>query len=230
MQALNSTGYPRKILAATGVGMFFAFLFLTPLSAFATSNASTVTITLNATTYPSGATITVNGTVTPAPTVSGTNVAVAIVGPNGATADANQFTVATSTGAWSGTFTAGGPDYVADGNGTYTVTANYQGSTASATFTYGTAAPTTSQTGTTTTIITSIITTEITTVSQGGVTTTIVNNLPGTTVTSVVTSVTSTVVNSTTSVPDSTALAIGAVGVIIAIIAAVLAVLAMRKK
>ena len=224
MQALNSAGYTRKTLAVTGMGMFIAFLFLVPLTAFATTG---VTVTTDSSTYSAGATIKVSGTVTPAPGLSGTYVAVSILTPTGATADANEFAVNSATGAYNGTF-VGGLTYTP--NGTYTIKAVYNGVTASATFTYGsttTVSPTAS--GTTTTIITTIFSTQITTVSQA-FTTTIVSSLPGTTVTSVVTSVTSTVINNTTSAPDSTGIAIGALGLIIAIVAIILVVLLMRKK
>jgi len=228
MQALNSAGYTRKALAVTGIGMFIAFLFLVPLTAFA---ASTLTVTTDKTTYAVGATIKVSGTVTPAPGLSGTNVAVSIVTPSGSTADANQFTVNSATGAYNGTFVTGGPTYTPQGM--YTIKAVYNGATASGTFQYGNATTSTSSSasgGVTTTIITTIIESSVTTISQGGVTTTIVNNLPGTTVTSVVTSVTTTQINSTTSAPDSTGIAIGAVGLIVAIVAIILVVLLMRKK
>jgi hypothetical protein len=232
MQALNSVGYTRRTLAAAGIGMFIAFLFLAPLAVFAAS--STVTITTDKTFYPSGTnTINVSGTVTPAPGVSGTFVAVSISAPNGGgSVDANEFAVNSATGAYSGSFVTGGPTYAAQG--IYTITANYNGGTASATFQYGNTTSSTSQTGggTTTTIVQQFTTTvnnvvtSVTTVVQNAVTT--VSAVTATTVTQQVQ--TTTTVSATGGGSDSTALAIGAVGVIIAIIAAVLAVLAMRKK
>jgi len=231
MQALNSVGYTRRTLAATGIGMFIAFLFLVPLATFAA--APTVTITTDKTFYPSGTnTINVSGTVTPAPGVSGTYIAVSITAPNGGgSVDANEFAVNSATGAYSGTFVTGGPTYAAQG--IYTITANYNGGTASATFQYGNSTTSSSQTGsgTTTTIVqqftttVSNVVTSVTTVVQSAVTT--VSAVTATTVTQQVQTTTTVSASATT---DSTALAIGAVGVIIAIIAAVLAVLAMRKK
>jgi hypothetical protein len=229
MQAVKSVGYTRKTLAAAGIGMFIAFLFLTPLTSFA---AGSVTLSTDKTTYAVDATITVNGTVTPAPGISGTSVAVTILTPSGTTADANQFAVNPSTGAYGGTFVTGGPTY--SPQGTYTISANYNGATASQTFTYGngSSSVTSSQTGgaTTTTIVEQTTVTQVvssvTTVVSSAVTT--VSAVAQTT-TTVVNAVTTTI-SSSVAGSDSTALAIGAVGVIIAIIAAVLAVLAMRKK
>jgi len=228
MQSLNSVGYARKAIVVTGMGMFIAFLFLAPFAAFA---ASAVTLTTDKTFYAGTATINVSGTVTPAPGVNGTSVAITINGPTGAPSpvDVNQFLVNGATGAYSGTFTTGGPNYKI--NGTYTLTANYGGGTASASFQYGNITTATSGTGTTTTVqvTTTVISIQQTTVTQ-------VNNV-ATTVTSVQQQQTTTtqVVNSQTTVTlspttDGTALAVGAVGVIIAIVAVVLAVLTMRKK
>lgn len=132
MQALNSVGDTRKALSVTGLGMLVAFLFLVPLAAFAASS----TVTVNATYTAATNQVAVSGTVTPAPGVSGTNVAVEITSPTGVVVDANQFAVNSATGAYNGTFVTGGPSYSV--NGTYTVTANYNGGTASATFQYGT--------------------------------------------------------------------------------------------
>jgi len=224
MQALNSTGYTRKALAITGIGMFFTFLFLAPLTAFA---ATTVTVQTDASSYQPGATIHVSGTVSPAPTLTGTYIAVSIIAPNGVTADANEFEVGTN-GSYSGTFVPG-PSYSV--NGTYTVDAVYNSVTATTTFMYGTIS-TSSATGgsTTTTIVEQTTVTQVvssvTTVIQSAVTT--VSAQTATTVTQQFSTTVTQV--STSTVTDSTALAIGAVGVIIAIIAAVLAVLAMRKK
>ncbi len=207
----------------------FAALGLTPPAAHAAS--STVTILPNNSSYSVGATITVNGTVSPAPAVNGTNVAVIILSPSGATADANQFTINPTTGAYSGTFVTGGPTYSTQGQ--YKITANYNGATQSATVQYGNATQTTSRAanGTTISSVTTIVTSIVTTITQGGTTTTVLNNQQGTTVTSVVNSIT-TIVSSITNGGSngSTALAVGAVGVIIAVIAGVLAVMAMRKK
>jgi hypothetical protein len=206
--------------------MVIAFLFLAPLASFA---AGSVTLTTDKTAYAGTVPIKVSGTVTPAPATSGTYIAISIASPSGQQVDANEFAVATGTGAYNGTFTTGGSSYSV--NGTYTITANYQGATATSSFQYGSTTGSTVN-GSATTIITTIdsITTEVTTVSQGGLTTTVVNNLPGTTVTSIVTSATTVVSQITSTASDSTALAIGAVGLIIAIVAIVLAVLTMRKK
>jgi hypothetical protein len=225
MQALNSKGYTRKALAITGIGMFFTFLFLAPLTAFA---ATTVTVKTDSSTYAAGATIHVSGTVSPAPTLTGTYVAVSITTPSGTTADANEFAVSTVNGSFSGTF-VGGPSYVP--NGTYTLTATYNSVSATTTFTYGTA-PTTSQTGgsTTTTIVEQTTVTQVvsslTTVVQQQITT--VSAQTATTVTQQFSTTVTQV--STSTVTDSTALAVGAVGLIIAIVAIILAVLTMRKK
>jgi len=229
MKSLNSVGKARRTLLATGIGMFFAFLFLAPLVVFA---AGSVTITLDKTAYVSGNTIHVSGTVTPAPTTSGTSVAVTITGPTGATVDANQFVVSTTNGNYNGTFVAGGPLYTP--NGTYTVSANYNGATASQIFQFGNNTGGGGSSGTTTTVIVTSITTIV---QAGGATTTTVLS-PGATTTvvqagaTVVTTVVSQQQTTVTLSPqaDSTALAIGAVGLIVGIIAAVIAVLAMRKK
>jgi len=226
MQALNSVGDTRKALYVTGLGMLVAFFFLVPLAAFAASSTVTVTATYTASTNQ----VAVSGMVTPAPGVSNTNAAVEITSPGGVVVDANQFAVNSGTGAFSGTFVTGGPSYSV--NGTYTVTANYNGGTASATFVYGTMTTTSaSGTGTTTTIIVSSITTVVqpgvtTTVVQPGVTTTVVNSQQ-TTVTSLVQQQT-TVTQSYTG--SDTGTYVGAVGIIIAIIAIILAVMTMRKK
>ena len=197
-----------------------AFLFLAPFTAFATT---TYTVTITSPTagalVKSGTPITVSGTVSPAPTSSSTYIAISIVEPNGQLADANEFLVATSTGAFSGTFTPG-PSYSV--NGTYTVNVNYDNALASVSFTYGSSV-TSSVTGVTTTV--SAFTTTTVTAVVAPVTTVIST---GTTVITTVSSITTVISSSVAS--DATALAIGAVGVIIAIIAAVLAVLAMRKK
>jgi hypothetical protein len=228
MKSLNSVGKARRTLLATGIGMFFAFLFLAPLAVFA---AGSVTLTLDKTTYVNGNTIKVSGTVTPAPTTSGTSVAVTISGPTGGTIDANQFVVSTSTGNYNGTFVAGGPLYTK--NGTYTITATYNGATASQLFQYGTQS---NQTGgaTTTTVVVQTTTTVVqqgatvvTTVVQAGATTTVVQQ-GATVVTTIVSQQQTTVTESPTT--DGTALAVGAVGLIVGIVAIVLAVLTMRKK
>ncbi len=231
MQSLNSTSDTRRALIVTGVGMFIAFLFLVPLAAFAATYTVTITSPSTGSFVAANSTITISGTVTPAPTLSGTNVAVSILEPNGQTATAAIFPVATSTGAYSGSIVTGGPNFAV--NGTYRINVNYEGAPALITVTYGsnsTAPP--SGVGTTTTVIVSSVTTivssVVTTVSETPVTTTIVSQGAG--VTTVVSSITTVVSSVTSTVSDSTALAIGAVGVIIAIIAAVLAVLAMRKK
>src|SRR5579872_4199768 len=230
MQALNSMGYTRKSLAAAGIGMFIAFLFLAPLATYAAS--STVTVTTDKTFYAAGTdTIHVSGTISPAPGVSGTFVAVSISGPNGAgVVDENEFAVNSATGAFNGTFVTGGPTYATQG--IYSISANYNGATGSATFQYGnTTTGGSSQTGATTTVFVdstltvSSVVTSVTTIVSSAVTT--VSSVAQTTTTQV-NDFTTTV--SATGGGDSTALAIGAVGVIIAIIAAVLAVLAMRKK
>jgi len=229
MKSLNSVGKARRTLLATGIGMFFAFLFLAPLVVFAAGSA---TMTLDKTTYFNGNTIKVSGTVTPAPTTSGTSVAITITGPTGATVDANQFVVSTTNGNYNGTFVAGGPLYTK--NGTYTVTANYNGATASQIFQFGNSTGGGGGSATTTTlIITSAVTTTV--VQQGG-TTTIVQQGGTTTVVqqcaTVQTTVTQQQQTTVTLSPqaDSTALAVGAVGLIVGIVAIVLAVLTMRKK
>jgi hypothetical protein len=228
MQALNSVGYSHKSLAVAGIGMLIAFLFLAPLASYAA--APTVTVSTDKAFYPQGTeTITVSGTVSPAPTSSGSYIGVSITGPTGAQVDANEFAVST-TGAYSGTFTTGGSTYT--GPGVYTVTASYNGGTASATFQYGntttsTTAPSGVNTTTTVQVTTTVISvvSSVTTVYSSAVTT--VSAVAQTT-TTLVQAVTTTV--SQTGGGSGTAEAIGAVAIIIAIIAAVLAVLAMRKK
>jgi len=233
MKSLNSVGDARKTLLVAGVGMFIAFLFLAPLAVFA---AGSVTITTDKPFYAGTATIHVSGTVTPAPTTSGTSVAVTITGPTGSTVDANQFVVSTTNGDYNGTFVTGGPGYTAAGNGTYSITANYNGATNSAIFQYGNATKPTGGNGsgtTTTVVIMSTIVQQTTITAQGvGTTTTVVQSNGGggaTTITQQTTQIT-TVVSNVTSGSDSTALAVGAVGLIVAIIAIIAAVLAMRKK
>jgi hypothetical protein len=231
MNSLNSVGYARRTLLVTGVGMFIAFLLLAPFAGFA---AGSVTIKTDKNVYPSGTNVIhITGNVTPPPASSGTFVAVSITGPTGGTVDANQFAVSTS-GSYNGTFTTGGPSYASVG--TYTISANYNGATASALIQYGNASSSTTggSNGTTTTIfsiVTSIISTAVTTtIVQSPVTTTIVSQgSPGVT-TTVVNNVQTTTTVSATGGSDSTALAVGAVGLIIAIIAIVLAVMTMRKK
>jgi len=230
MQSLNSVGNTHKTLAVTGIGMLVAFLFLVPLTAFAAGSVTVTSPTAGAI-VAVGATITVSGTVSPAPSASGTSIAVSIVAPNGQTADANQFTVATGTGAFSGTFVTGGPTYT--GPGMYTINFNYNGATTSVQVQYGNS--TTSQasaTGTTTTVqvTTTIVSVVQTTVTQQ-------NNVQ-TTVTQVQQGGTTTVmstINAQTTVTQSytgsdNGVYVGAVGIIVAIIAIVLAVLAMRNK
>ena len=204
MQSLNSAGNTRKALTVTGIGMFVAFLFLVPFTAFAAGSIAVTSPTAGAF-VAAGSTITVSGTVSNGTTGS---VAVSIVAPNGQTVDANQFTV--TGGAFTGTFVTGGPSYTV--NGTYTINLNYNGATASVQVTYGSNSTQTggSGTGTTTTVIVTTETTvtvdSVTTVSAvGGVatTTTVISNIAGTTVTSVVNSIT-TVVSSVAG-SDSTA-------------------------
>jgi hypothetical protein len=229
MKSLNSVGKARRTLLATGIGMFFAFLFLAPLAVFA---AGSVTITLDKTTYVNGNTIHVSGTITPAPTTAGTSVAVTITGPNNGLVDASQFVVSTATGNYNGTFVAGGPQYTV--NGTYTITASYNGATASQIFQFGNNTGGGGSSGTTTTLIVTSITTIV---QAGGATTTTVIS-PGATTTvvqagaTVVTTIVSQQQTTVTLSPqaDSTALALGAVALIVGIIAAVIAVLTMRKK
>jgi hypothetical protein len=229
MKSLNSMGDARRTLLATGIGVFIAFLFLAPLAVTA---AGSVTLTLDKTQYVSGATIHVSGTVTPAPSTSGTEVAVTISGPTGGTVDANQFAVSSSTGNYNGTFVAGGPLYTV--NGTYTISAAYNGATASQLFQYGQPTNVTGG-GTTTTVIQQTTTTVV----QAGATTTVVQ--PGSTVVTTIVQQGATVVTTVTQAQqttvtlsytgsDTTGIAIGAVALIIAIIAIVMAVLFMRKK
>jgi len=225
MQALNSVGDTRKALSVTGLGMLVAFLFLVPLAAFAASS----TVTVNATYTAATNQVAVSGTVTPAPGVSGTNVAVEITSPTGVVVDANQFAVNSGTGAYSGTFVTGGPSYSV--NGSYTVSANYNGGAASATFQYGTTATTTPASGTTTTVFftTTVVNNIQTTVTLSGGQTTVTQVQQGgsTTVTSIIQQQT-TVTQSYTG--SDTGTYVGIVGIIIAIIAIVLAVMTMRKK
>lgn len=220
----------RKTLTALLLFALAAILCFAPLTSHAASPTS-VSIMTNQSSYPTGTeTITVSGNVTPAPTVSGTYVAVSIIGPNGAMVDANQFAVSSATGAFNGTFVTGGPTY--NLQGAYTIKAVYENASNSAMFQYGTSTTTSSSqsAGSTTTITTGITTTETsqvqTTVTQPGPATTVTQTSQvETTVTSQ-----SNVVTTVSSGSSSTALAIGAVGVIIAVIAAVMAVMAMRRK
>jgi len=229
MKSLNSVGNSRRTLLVAGTGMFIAFLFLAPFAVFA---AGSVTLATDKSSYAGTATIHVSGAVSPTPT-SASNVAVSISGPTGGTVDANQFAVSTTNGSYSGTFVTGGPSYAT--NGTYTITANYNGATASALFQYGNT--TTSGKGVTTTVFFNATTTVVqaatttVSVSGGATTTTVVETGPagGTTTINSATTIVTTVVSSVAG-SDSTALAVGAVGLIIGIVAAVIAVLAMRKK
>src|SRR5579872_688795 len=208
-----------------------SLLCLTPLASHAASSA--VTIKTNQTSYSVGTeVIAVSGNVTPAPGVSGTYVAISVLSPNGALADANQFAVNSATGAFNGNFTTGGPTYSAQG--AYTIKAVYNNASASQVFQYGNASTSTSGqasgTATTTTMdVTTTLTSQVQTTVTQSQATTVTQSQPGqqTTVTSQVQVVT-TVSGSGGS--SSTALAVGAVGVIIAVIAAVLAVTAMRRK
>jgi hypothetical protein len=244
MQTLNSVGYARKTLLIAGIGMLMAFLFLAPLAAHA---AGSVTVGTDKTYYAGAATITVSGTVSPAPGVTGTNVAITIVGPTNSQVYANQFAVG-STGSYTGTLVAGGTLW--NVNGTYTVNANYNGATASSSFQYGNVTTTTSggKTGTTTTVM---VTTTV--VVDSAVTTTVVSNVQATTTVlqqSTVTQQATTTVNAqttttllqqqqttvnaytTTTVSQTgtdTGLIVGAIGVVIAIIAGAIAVMALRR-
>ena len=211
MQSLNSVGDARKALLIAGLGMLIAFLFLAPLVAHAQSPS--VTITTDKSAYAGTETITVSGTVSPAPGVSGTNVAVTILSPQGATVDANQFSVNSATGAYTGTFTTGGPLYNVNGTYTITVTAA-NGATASTSFQYGSGSGV-SGVGTTTTEFFSTTVTEQTTVTQAQQTT--VTQIQQTTVTVSYTG-------------SDTGTIVGAVGVVIAIVAGALSVVALRKK
>jgi hypothetical protein len=228
MKSLNSVGNARRTLLVAGTGMFIAFLFLAPFAVFA---AGSVTLATDKSSYAGTATIHVSGTVTPTPTTA-SFVAVSIAGPTGGTVDANQFAVSTTNGSYNGTFVTGGPNYAT--NGTYTITANYGGATASQLFQYGTPTNVTSG-GTTTTVIQQTTTTVV----QAGATTTVVQ--PGSTVVTTIVQQGATVVTTVTQAQqttvtlsytgsDTTSLAIGAVALIIAIIAIVMAVLFMRKK
>jgi hypothetical protein len=228
MQSLNSSGYARKTLLVAGAGMLMAFLFLAPMAAFAQSGS--VTVTTDQPSYQPGATITVSGTVTPAPTASGTYVGISITTPTGVVADANEFEVAASTGAYSGTFQ---PGATYTPNGTYTVTAKYSTyPAATTTFMFGnTTSVSASQTGATTTVyvdstltVSSVVTSATTIFSSAATT------VSAATTTTVSAATTTTIVESASGGGAGTAEAIGAVGVIIAIIAIVLAALAMRKK
>lgn len=204
-----------------------ALLCLAPLTAHAAT--SSVTIQTDKSAYTAGTgTILVSGTVAPAPGISGTFVAISITSPNGTIADANQFVVNPSTGAYNGTFVTGGPTYGTQG--TYTISANYNNAVASAQFQYGNVT-TTSQSAagsTTTTVgVTTTVTSAVqTTVTQNQATTTTLSQQEQTTVSSTAL----TTITSTQSSSDTTALAVGAVAVIIAILAAVMAVTAMRRK
>ncbi|MFI5420639.1 MAG: hypothetical protein ACHQ1H_06695, partial [Nitrososphaerales archaeon] len=97
-------------------------------------SSGSITISIDRSSYTGTETIIVSGTVSPAPGASGTFVAVSITSPSGGTVDANQFVVGSSTGKYNGTFRTGGPSYSV--SGTYTISANYNGATASILFHY----------------------------------------------------------------------------------------------
>jgi len=213
-----------------GIGILVVFLFLVPLVSHAAGTS--VTVATDKSYYAGAATITVSGTVTPAPGVSGTNVAISITSPNGQLAGVNQFSVNSGTGAYSGTFVAGGALWSV--NGTYTVSANYNGATATNQFQYGNVTTSSGSATTTTLIVSSIITQQTTvTVSGGAVTTTVVQAPVTTTVvqaqqTTVTQQIQTTVTESAAS--DTTGIVVGAIGVVIAIIAGALSVVALRRK
>jgi hypothetical protein len=121
-------------IAFLSAGLVF-LLSLIFVVTFVNATTYSVTVATNAPSYTRGETVGVNGTVSPAPTNSGTYVGISILEPNGETADANEFPVSVGTGQYNGSFVTGGPTF--SSNGTYTVDANYNGSTASTTFQYG---------------------------------------------------------------------------------------------
>jgi hypothetical protein len=127
---MQKIAFSRNLIVVT----ILAVLVLSSIQFFSHSfSAGSVSIATDKSSYAGTATITVTGTVSPAPGSPGTNIAVTITGPTGATVDANQFAVS-ATGTYSGTFTTGGPNYA--GSGTYTASANYNGATASTLFQY----------------------------------------------------------------------------------------------
>jgi|SRR5579875_2152596 len=233
MNTLNSMVYTRRALSVTGVGVLLALLLLVPLASYA---AGSVTVQTDKSSYSGNTTMTVSGVVTPAPG-SGTQVALSITSPSGAVIDATNAAVNGATGAYSTTFTLGGPSYTV--NGTYTVTATAgNGATNSATFTYGCSgcspSVTSTQSGscacTATTIVTTIVTTvevtttvnQATTVTQAFTTTVAQTNNVITTISQ---GFTTTVMQA-----DTTGTTVGAIGVVIAIVAGALAALALRKR
>jgi hypothetical protein len=111
----------------TGLDNYTTTTTLTPIS-------YRISIVTDKASYYNGETVLVTGVVSPAPNASGSNIAVTIVGPNGAIVDADQFSVLYNSGVFSGTFTTGGPLYSM--NGTYTVAAHYNDQIASTQFQY----------------------------------------------------------------------------------------------
>jgi hypothetical protein len=113
----------------------FAVFFLSSISFFPISAAAgSVIFQTNRTHYSETQRVFIGGLVSPPPKVSGTSVAITILGPNGKTVDANQFVVLANYGTFKGFFVTGGPGYTL--SGTYTITANYNGATASVVFSY----------------------------------------------------------------------------------------------
>ncbi len=92
-----------------------------------------ITVQTDKSQYCCSQTMNASGTVYPAPVGPGSNVAVEITNPSGNLVDDNQFQVS-ADGIYFGTFVLGGPLYTLAGY--YTVSANYNGNTASTTFYY----------------------------------------------------------------------------------------------
>jgi hypothetical protein len=119
---------PLSLIAASAI---VALLMIAP----AVSAATTVTVVTNQASYSGTTAVQVSGTVTPPPTSSGQAISFTVTNPAGQTYPLpNTAIVRTTDGSFSISFNTGGPYYTQ--GGTYTLTANFQGTTGSTTFTY----------------------------------------------------------------------------------------------